>query len=324
MKFQTPEFLWLFILYVPLIIWYIKKQRNAAPSLEMSSLQVFKGVRRSYKEVLLHGLFVLRLLSIGLIIICLCRPQTHNSSQKSQIEGTDIVLSIDISGSMLSQDFKPNRFEAAKKVATKFVNARENDNIGLVVFAGESFSLMPLTNDRAALINTINTIDMNMLSDGTAVGDGLVSAINRVSSGKAKSKSIILLTDGTNNAGDVPPQTATKIAKQKGVRVYTIGVGTNGVINVPDPFGFVTQMETKIDENSLTNIAQQTGGQYFRAYDEDMLEQIFEEIDKLEKTKLDVQQYTQTDEDYMKWAWLALILFMLEVVLRYTILRRIP
>lgn len=324
MKFQTPEFLWLFILYVPLILWYIKKQRNAAPSLEMSSLQVFKGVRRSYKEVLLHGLFVLRLLSIGLIIICLCRPQTHDSSQKSQIEGTDIVLSIDISGSMLSQDFKPNRFEAAKKVATKFVNARENDNIGLVVFAGESFSLMPLTNDRAALINTINTIDMDMLSDGTAVGDGLVSAINRVSSGKAKSKSIILLTDGTNNAGDVPPQTATKIAKQKGVRVYTIGVGTNGVINVPDPFGFVTQMETKIDENSLTNIAQQTGGQYFRAYDEGMLEHIFEEIDKLEKTKLDVQQYTQTDEDYMKWAWIALILFILEVVLRYTILRRIP
>lgn len=324
MKFQTPEFLWLFILYVPLILWYIKKQRNAAPSLEMSSLQVFKGVRRSYKEILLHGLFVLRLLSIGLIIICLCRPQTHDSSQKSQIEGTDIVLSIDISGSMLSQDFKPNRFEAAKKVATKFVNARENDNIGLVVFAGESFSLMPLTNDRAALINTINTIDMDMLSDGTAVGDGLVSAINRVSSGKAKSKSIILLTDGTNNAGDVPPQTATKIAKQKGVRVYTIGVGTNGVINVPDPFGFVTQMETKIDENSLTNIAQQTGGQYFRAYDEGMLEQIFEEIDKLEKTKLDVQQYTQTDEDYMKWAWIALILFILEVVLRYTILRRIP
>ena len=290
MKFQTPEFLWLFILYVPLILWYIKKQRNAAPSLEMSSLQVFKGVRRSYKEVLLHGLFVLRLLSIGLIIICLCRPQTHDSSQKSQIEGTDIVLSIDISGSMLSQDFKPNRFEAAKKVATKFVNARENDNIGLVVFAGESFSLMPLTNDRAALINTINTIDMDMLSDGTAVGDGLVSAINRVSSGKAKSKSIILLTDGTNNAGDVPPQTATKIAKQKGVRV----------------------------------IAQQTGGQYFRAYDEGMLEHIFEEIDKLEKTKLDVQQYTQTDEDYMKWAWIALILFILEVVLRYTILRRIP
>lgn len=324
MKFQTPELLWLFVLYVPLIIWYIKKQRNANPSLEISSLQVFEHGGRSYKEILMHGLFVLRLLSIGLIIICLCRPQTHDSSQRSQIEGTDIVLSIDISGSMLSQDFKPNRFEAAKKVATKFVNARENDNIGLVVFAGESFSLMPLTNDRAALINMINTIDMNMLSDGTAVGDGLVSAINRVSSGKAKSKSIILLTDGTNNAGDVPPQTATKIAKQKGVRVYTIGVGTNGVINIPDPFGFVTQIETKIDENSLTNIAQQTGGQYFRAYDEDMLEQIFEEIDKLEKTKLDVQQYTQTDEDYMKWAYLALILFILEVALRYTILRRIP
>ena len=324
MTFESPMFLWLFLIYVPLIVWYIKKHRTSSATLEISSVESLSRMPKSYKEYLVHLLFVLRLLTIGAIIICLCRPQTPDSQQKSRIEGTDIVISMDISGSMLSQDFSPNRFEAAKKVATKFINGRQNDNIGLVVFAGESFSLMPLTNDRAALINTVTNIRMDMLTDGTAVGDGLVSAINRVSSGKAKSKSIILLTDGTNNAGDVPPQTAAKIAKQKGVRVYTIGVGTNGVIQIPDPFGFMTQMETKIDEQSLTNIAQQTGGQYFRAYDEDMLDDIFNEIDKLEKTKLDVQQYTQTDEDYMRWAWLALILFVIEIVLRYTVLRRIP
>lgn len=324
MSLQSPGFLWLFLIYVPLIVWYVMKHRNANPSLEISSAKAFEKLAPSPKVLILHTLFVLRLLAIGALIICLCRPQTHDSRQKSQIEGTDIVLSIDISGSMLSRDFKPNRFEAAKKVATKFVNARQNDNMGIVVFAGESFSLMPLTNNRAALINTINTIDMGMLSDGTAVGDGLVSAINRVSSGKAKSKSIILLTDGTSNAGDVPPQTAAKIAKQKGVRVYTIGVGTNGMVSVPDPFGFVTQIETKIDEASLKSIARQTGGEYFRALDENMLNDIFDEIDKLEKTKLDVQQYTQTDEDFMRWAWAAMILFMMELIMRYAVLRRIP
>lgn len=324
MMFESPEYFWLFLIYIPLIIWYIKKYKNDNPSLEISSTRAFDGIKMSSKVVLLHCLFVLRLLAIGAIIVCLCRPQTHNSSRTSQIEGIDIVLSIDISASMLTQDFKPNRFEASKKVATKFVNSRQNDNIGLVVFAGESFSLLPLTNDRAALINTINNINMNMLSDGTAVGDGLVSAINRVMSGKAKSKSIILLTDGTNNAGDVPPPTAAKIAKQKGIRVYTIGVGTNGVVSVPDPFGFITQIETKIDEQSLRDIANQTGGKYFRALDENMLNDIFNEIDKLEKTKLDVQQYTITDENFMMWAWIALFIITVEILLRHTILRRIP
>lgn len=324
MMFLKPEFLWLFLIYIPLIYWYIIKHHTSNPSLEVSSLTALIKFKSSSKIILCHVNFALRLLAIGCLIIALCRPQTHDSYNESQIEGTDIVLAMDISGSMLTTDFKPNRFEASKDVATQFVNARENDNIGLVIFAGESFSLMPLTNDRVAVINAIKNIEMSMLSDGTAVGDGLTSAINRIVSGKAKSKSIILLTDGTNNSGDVPPPTAAQIAKQKGIRVYTIGVGTNGIVNLVDPFGFSTQVETKIDEASLKNIAETTGGKYFRAKDERMLSEVFEEIDNLEKTKLDVQQYTHTEENFMMWVWLAMIIFVIELLIRYTILRRIP
>lgn len=324
MMLEKPIFLWLFLIYIPLIYWYIIKYRTSNPSIAISSISAFSSIKSSPKVILSHINFLLRLLAIGALIIALCRPQTHDSRSKSMIEGTDIVLAMDISGSMLTTDFKPNRFEAAKSVATQFVNARENDNIGLVIFAGESFSLMPLTNDRAAVINSINNIEMSMLSDGTAVGDGLTSAINRVISGKAKSKSVILLTDGTNNAGDVPPPTAAQIAKQKGVRVYTIGIGTNGVVSLVDPFGFTTQVETKIDEASLKSIAELTGGKYFRAKDEHVLREVFDEIDQLEKTKLDVQQYTQTEENFMMWVWLSLILFSIELIVRYTILRRIP
>ncbi len=197
--------------------------------------------------------------------------------------------------------------------------------MGLVVFAGESLSLMPLTNDRAALINAISQVEMGELNDGTAIGDGLTSAINRIASGKAKSKSIILLTDGTNNAGDVPPSTAAQIAKQKGIKVYTIGVGTNGSIQITDPYGFsTTTLETKIDEQSLKEIASLTGGKYFRATDEKMLRQVFEEIDSLEKTVLDVDKFTLTDENFMPWVLLALCAFCAYLLMRYTILRRIP
>lgn len=324
MMFDRPEYLWLLLILLPIIAWYVYKYKKANPSLEISSITALERISTSYKVVFMHISFVLRMCALAALIIALCRPQTHNSHRESQIEGTDIILAMDISGSMLSEDFKPNRFEAAKTVATQFVNARENDNIGLVIFAGESFSLMPLTNDRAAVINAIKNIDMSMLSDGTAVGDGLTSAINRISSGKAKSKSIILLTDGTNNSGDVPPPTAAQIAKQKGIRVYTIGIGTNGVVSVVDPYGFTTQVETKIDEESLKNIAQATGGKYFRAKDEHVLSDVFDEIDKLEKTKLDVQQYTRTEEDFMVWVLTAMILFVAELLLRYIILRRIP
>ena len=214
MKFLHPGMLWLLLLLVPLIVWYVIKHKSANPSLGVSSIQPFLKFGNSWKVWIIHLCFALRLVCIAAIIVALARPQTYDSLKNSRILGTDIILAMDISGSMSATDFKPNRFMAAKDVATSFVNSRPNDNMGLVVFAGESLSLMPLTNDRAALINAIANVDMGDLNDGTAIGDGLTSAINRISQGKAKSKSIILLTDGSNNAGDVPPVTAAQIAKQ--------------------------------------------------------------------------------------------------------------
>lgn len=322
---KHPGFLWFFLLYIPLIAWYIWKHRNANPSLGVSTVSPLGKLPMSWKVILMHFCFVLQLASIGGLIVALCRPQTHDHFRTSRIEGTDIVIALDISGSMSARDFSPSRFIAAKDVASRFVNQRANDNMGLVVFAGESLSLMPLTNDRAALINAIKMVQMGDLNDGTAIGDGLVSAINRIVSGKAKSKSIILLTDGTNNAGDVPPSTAAQIAKQKGIKVYTIGVGTNGTIKVTDPYGFsTTTIETKIDEESLKSIAAATNGKYFRAKDERMLRKVFDEIDSLEKTVLDVDKYTLTDENFMPWIIVSLCCFVAYLLLRYTLLRRIP
>ena len=322
---KHPGLLLLFLLYIPLIAWYIWKQRNSNPSLGVSTLSPVAKLPMSWKQILLHVCFALQLIAIGGLIVALARPQSHDNFNTSRINGTDIVLAIDISGSMNAKDFNPTRFAAAKDVASKFVNQREYDNIGLVVFAGESLSLMPLTNDRGALINAIDNIEMGDLTDGTAIGDGLVSAINRIISGKAKSKSIILLTDGTNNAGEVPPSTAAQIAKQKGVRVYTIGVGTNGSIKIPDPYGFsTTTIETKIDEESLKEIADQTNGKYFRAKDEKVLRKVFDEIDKLEKSILDVDKFTYTEENFEPWILLSLCSLGLYLLLRYTVLRRIP
>lgn len=325
MMLKYPWLLLLFLIYIPLIVWYILKHRSSSPSMGLSSLAPFASVKTSWKVWLMHCSFALRLIAIGALIVALCRPQTHDHFRQSQIEGTDIVIAFDISASMLAQDFMPNRLEAAKDVANKFISDRPDDNMGLVVFSGESLSLMPLTNDRAALLNALKNADPGQLNDGTAIGDGIASAINRISQGRAKSKSIILLTDGSNNAGDVPPSTAAQIAAEKGIRIYTIGVGTNGSISIPDPFGFsTTTMETKIDEETLRNIAEVSGGKYFRATDKNMLTDVFAEIDKLEKTKLDVERYTQTDEDFMPWVLIALCAFGLELILRYTVLRRIP
>lgn len=322
---KHPGLLFLFLLYIPLIWWYIAKYKKANPSMGLSTLAPVSKLPMSWKVIFLHFSFLLVLVAIGGLIVALARPQSHDFFKSSRINGTDIVLALDISGSMSAKDFSPSRFEAAKEVASKFINHRENDNMGLVIFAGESLSLMPLTNDRAALVNAVKNISMNDLTDGTAIGDGLVSAINRIVSGKAKSKSIILLTDGTNNAGDVPPSTAAQIAKQKGIRVYTIGVGTNGTIRVPDPYGFSsTTIETKIDEESLRNIAEETKGKYFRAKDEKVLQQVFNEIDSLEKSVLDVDKYTFTEENFEPWLILSLCCFGLYLLLRYTLLRRIP
>ncbi|MDE6753082.1 MAG: VWA domain-containing protein [Muribaculaceae bacterium] len=325
MMFRHPGFLWLLLILIPLIAWYVWKHRNANPSLGISTVAPVQKLPLSWKVIAMHFAFALQLVAIAALIVALARPQTHDHLRTSRIEGTDIILALDISGSMSARDFKPSRFAAAKEVASKFVSQRNNDNMGLVVFAGESLSLMPLTTDRAALMNAIQQVEMGDLNDGTAIGDGLTSAINRIASGKAKSKSIILLTDGTNNAGDVPPSTAAQIAKQKGIKVYTIGVGTNGSIQITDPYGFsTTTMETKIDEQSLKEIASVTGGKFFRATDEKMLRNVFDEIDSLEKTVLDVDRFTFTDENFMPWVILALCAFGAYLLMRYTILRRIP
>lgn len=325
MMFKHPYILFFLIIIIPLVGWYIWKWRNSNPSIGLSTTRAFNGIPTSWKVYVMHLCFALQIIAVGSIIVALARPQTHDSKRTSRVEGTDIVLAIDISSSMLANDLKPTRFDAAKEVAQKFVNQRTDDNIGLVVFSGESLSLMPLTNDKPTLINAIGNVKTGLLNDGTAIGDGLSSAINRLTSGKAKSKSIILLTDGTNNAGDVAPATAAQIAKQKGIKIYTIGVGTNGSIQITDPYGFsTTTMETKIDEGTLKDIASITKGKYFRATDSRMLRDIFTEIDSLEKTTLDVNKIMRTEENFMPWIFIALCALALQLLLRYTLLRRIP
>ena len=320
-----PGLLFLLLLLVPLVAWYVWKWKGGDPSVGVSTIVPFKGKRASFKILLMHICFALQLVAIAGIIVALARPQTHDSLRSQNVEGTDIVLALDISSSMLATDLRPTRLESAKEVATKFVGQRTDDNIGLVVFSGESLSLMPLTSDKAALVNAIKNVESGDLNDGTAIGDGIASAINRLVSGNAKSKSIILLTDGTNNAGDVAPATAAQIAKEKGIKIYTIGAGTNGSIQITDPYGFsTTTMETKIDEAALKNIANITGGKFFRATDSRMLREVFNEIDSLEKTKLNVNTYTQTEDNFMPWLWLSICAYGLFLLLRYTVLRRIP
>ena len=328
MLLAHPGYLWLFLLYIPLIAWYIYKRRSLHPALGMSTLAPFAKTPRSFKSYLLHLLFILQLAVIGCVIVILARPQTRDSWNTSRVEGTDIVLAMDISTSMLARDFKPDRFEAAKDVASKFVAGRDGDNIGVVIFAAESFTAIPMTTDRSMIANYINDIKMGMLQDGTAIGDGLATSINRIKEGKAKSKSIILLTDGSNNTGNVAPITAAEIAKQLGIKVYTIGIGTNGTAPYPQEnmFGRIeyVNLPVVIDEVTLRTIAETTGGKYFRATGNNVLKEIFAEIDRLEKTKMDLRNFRSTEDDYLPWAIAALSLFGLIVLLRYTVLRTIP
>lgn len=330
MNLAHPGYLWLFLLFIPLIAWYVWSQRKANPSMRMSSIRAFKGLSTSWKVYVKHFSFVLKLAALSCLIIILCRPQTYDKWSMSDTEGTDIVMAIDISASMLSRDLQPDRLEAAKKVASDFVAKRESDNIGLVIFADEGFTLLPMTTHQATLLNTIHEISINMLdADGTAIGDGIATAINRIKDGKAKSKSIILLTDGTNNSGVVAPLTAAEIAQKEGIRIYTIGLGTRGTAETPYAQGFGGEllykpMPVTIDEESLKKVAQMTGGKYFRATDNDVLTSIFNEIDKLEKTKIDVKNFTNTQDNYMPWAWALLLLVLLNLTISYTVLRRIP
>lgn len=330
MKLAHPGYLWLFLLFVPLIAWWVWSHRKANPSMRISSTSAFRGLPVSRKVWIMHLTFVLKLAALSCLIIILCRPQTYDRWAESETNGTDIVLSIDISASMLSRDLQPNRLEAAKAVAADFVAKRESDNIGIVIFSGEGFTLLPMTTQQSMLVNTIREIDIHMLdADGTAIGDGIATAINRIDGGKAKSKSIILLTDGTNNSGIIAPLTAAEIAQQKGIRVYTIGIGTHGTALTPYGVGYDGEllykpMPVTIDEPTLKKIAEMTGGKYFRATDNNVLTEVFNEIEKLEKTKIDTKSFTQTQDNYMPWAWALLIVVMITFILEYTVLRRIP
>lgn len=325
MTLKYPWLLLLLLAYIPLIWWWVKSNRKSFATLSISTLQGIKKESGGFKVWLLSFSKFLMLAAYGFLVVALARPQKFDSLTNSQILGTDIVLAIDISESMSASDIRPTRFEAAKKTATEFVKNRLQDNIGLVIFSGEALSIMPLTNDNAALQSAINNIQMGELPNGTAIGDGLVSGINRVLNGKAKSKSIILLTDGTNNAGDVAPSTAADIAALKGIKVYTIGIGTDGKMVITDPYGFSqTTLETVIDEDILKEIASKTGGKYFRATDANTLESVFEEIDTLEKTRMDIQSYQRAEEAFMPWILAALCCYALVVILRYTVLIKIP
>ena len=328
MLFANPHFLWLFLLFIPLIGWYVWKRRNLHASIGVSTAKPFAEIGRPFKEYLLHFTYILELAALGCIIIVIARPQTRDSWNTSTVEGTDIVMAIDISTSMLARDFKPDRLEAAKDVASKFVAGRDGDNIGVVTFAAESFTNLPMTTDRSVIVNYISDIKMGMLQDGTAIGDGLATAINRIKDGKAKSKSIILLTDGSNNTGVVAPLTAAEIARQLGIKVYTIGVGTNGTAPYPQEnmFGRIeyVNLPVVIDETTLKNIASTTGGKYFRATGNNVLSDIFSEIDQLEKTKMDLRNFSSTEDDYLPWAIAALSLFGVALLIRCTVLRTIP
>lgn len=328
MVFANPTYLYLLLLLIPLIGWYIYKLRKSQASLQVSASDAFDlPAARSWKVYLRHVPFILRMAIIALLIVVLARPQSTNSWHNSSTEGIDIMLALDISGSMRAEDFKPNRLEAAKDVAASFINGRQNDNIGLVVFAGESFTQCPLTTDHTVLLNLFKDIQMGMIQDGTAIGLGLANAVSRIKDSQAISKVIILLTDGVNNMGEIAPVTAAEIAKTFGIRVYTIGVGTQGTAPypVPTPFGVQYQnVPVEIDEPALKQIASITGGQYFRATDNASLKAIYSEIDQMEKTKISVQQFSKKQEEYKMLAVWIFLLLLLEILLRNTLLRNIP
>jgi Ca-activated chloride channel family protein len=326
-----PYLLWLFLLFVPLIAWYVYHYRNSEPTMRVSSTRSMAKLPTSWKVWFKHLMFAVQLAALGCLIVILCRPQSHDSWATSDVEGTDIMVALDVSTSMLAKDFTPNRLEAAKDVATRFVTGRDHDNIGLVLFAGESFTQVPMTMDNATLVNAIQGVNVSLgyIEDGTAIGDGIATAINRIKDGKAVSKSIILLTDGSNNTGVVAPLTAAEIAKRFDIKIYTIGVGSNGSAPYPVAIDYAGNIQYQtmpvvIDEATLQQIANATGGKYFRATSKGTLASIFKEIDTLEKTHMDVQRFSHTEDHYHPWAIALLVLLRVWMVGEYTVLRHIP
>lgn len=326
--FAYPWCFWLLLLIPLMIYWYVKQGRRQQGALQVSSIQGLKGLPVSWKASLRPALLVLRILAYAALVTALARPQTSNTSENIDSEGIDIVLGIDISGSMLAEDLQPNRLEAAKKVAADFVEKRISDRIGLVIFSGESFTQCPITTDHAVLTNQIMAIKSGMLQDGTAIGMGLATSVDRLRSSKAKSKVIILLTDGVNNTGLVDPLTALEIAKAFKIRVYTIGVGTYGKapfpMTMPDGSIQMQMQDVQIDEPLMKKISSETGGKYFRATNTTGLAKVYTEIDNLEKTKVEITSYKHYAEHFFPLAMLALACLLLEVVLRYTAFRSLP
>ena len=332
MEFANKEYLFLLLLIIPYLIWYVMFRKKSEPTLRMSDTFAFNYAPKSWRVRLMPLQLLMRIVTFTLIVIVMARPQTSNSWKNKTVEGIDIMLAIDVSTSMLAEDLKPNRIEAAKAVASEFIIGRPNDNIGLSIFAGEAFTQCPMTTDHASLLNLLQNVRTDiaargLISDGTAIGMGLTNAVTRLKGSKAKSKVVILLTDGSNNMGDISPMTAAEIAQSLGIRVYTIGVGTNKVAPYPMPVAGGVQyvnMPVEIDTKMLADISAATEGDFYRATNTAELKNIYKEIDRLEKSKLNVKKFSKRYEAYQPFALAAAISLLIEILLRIIVFRRIP
>lgn len=323
-EFANPKLLWLLVLVPVLTVWYVLRHKQQDAALGFSDMREFAQLPKTWKAYLRHLLFALKMMALGLLIVAFARPQSASTNSTSNIEGIDIVMAMDVSGSMLARDLKPDRLTAAKQVASDFVKGRPGDRMGLVIFSGETFTQVPLTTDHGVMLNMLAEMKNGLIDDGTAIGDGLATAVSRLKDSEAISKVVILLTDGMNNAGSVDPYTAAEIAKLYGVRIYTIGVGTYGTAPYPvqTPFGTqLQQMKVEIDEKLLTAIANSTGGKYFRANNNQKLDEIYQEIDKLERSKIEVTEFRRLHEEFYPLVAWAIALLLLEFLLRRTIFR---
>ncbi len=325
--YKNPELFYLLLGLIPMAAWYIFRYRRNTASIQVSSTAPVLKAPVTARHILRHLPFVLQLGAMALFVVVLARPQSSTRWENTTTEGIDIMISLDISTSMLAMDFQPNRLEAAKKVAMEFISGREHDRMGLVVFAGEAFTQCPLTTDRAVLLNLFSGIKTGLIEDGTAIGNGLATAVARLKDSDAISRVVILLSDGENNRGEVAPITAAEIARTFGIRVYTVGVGSIGTAPFPvqTPFGTqIRDMEVKIDEDMLRQIASITGGQYFRATNNLKLAEIYQEIDQLEKSKIETKEFSKRAEEFMPFALAGLLFLLASLALRVTLFRNIP
>ena len=332
MEFVNKEYFLLLLLLIPYLIWYLLYRKKSEPTMRMSDTFAYQYAHKSLRVRLMWLPTLLRLMTFILIVIVLARPQTHNSWGKRTVEGIDIMLAMDVSTSMLAEDLKPNRIEAAKDVASEFISGRPDDNIGLTIFAGEAFTQCPMTTDHTSLINLLQNVRTDiaargLIEDGTAIGMGLANAVGRLKDSKTKSKVVILLTDGSNNMGDISPLTAANIAKSFGIRVYTIAIGSKTMAPYPMQVGGTTQyvnLRADVDVETLSEIAETADGHFYRATNTAELKKIYDDIDKLEKTKMDVKKFSKRYDAYQPFAYAAFVSMLMEVLLRLVVFRRIP